>query len=110
MTALPDDAFAPRRTPDGHIVNAYALELENHGREPVAVALALRAGGAEVALRPERVLLAAGERRSVRVVASARGALPRGRERAELVAEAREGDRLVARPAQAVPFVVPEDR
>ena len=110
LTALGDDAFTPRRAPDGHVLNAYALELANRGREPVSVTLALALGGAETSLRPARVQLAPGERRSVRVVASARGPLAPGRRGAELSAEARAGERRIARAAQAVPFVVPEDR
>ena len=110
LTALGDDAFTPRRAPDGHVLNAYALELANRGREPVSVTLGLALGEAETSLRPERVQLAPGERRSVRVVASARGPLAPGRRGAELSAEARDGERRVARTAQAVPFVVPEDR
>jgi hypothetical protein len=108
MNAVPEDAFAPRRAADGHVVNAFSVALENHGRLPVTVDLAVRAGVAEVAVRPAAVSLGAGERRQVRLVASARGPLAPGRVRAELVGEARAGGDLVERRTQAVSLVVPE--
>ncbi len=108
LSAVPDLGFAPRRTPDGHAVNAYSVALENHGRAPVTVALALRAPGGEVAVRPEAVALGAGERRQVRVVASAAG-LPPGRASAELSAVARRGAEVVARRSQPLSLVVPPD-
>ena len=108
LSAVPDLVFAPRATPGGDVMNAYSVALENHGREPVTVALALSAPGARIALRPDAVALAAGERRQVRVLASARG-LAAGRGSAELSAEARSGERVVARRAQPVPLVVPGD-
>jgi cytochrome c oxidase accessory protein FixG len=107
LEALPEAAFTPRRAPDGRALNAYAVALENHGREPVTVALAIRLAGAEVAVRPERVLLSGGERRQVRVLASVRGLAP-GRVRAELVGEVRAGEALLERRGVALPIVVPE--
>jgi cytochrome c oxidase accessory protein FixG len=107
LSAVPEQAFAPRLGPDGLAVNAYSVALENRGRAPVTVALALRAPAAEVRLRPEQVALRAGERRQVRVVVSGRG-LPPGRSRAELSAEVREGGAVIARRTQRVPVVVPE--
>ena len=107
LSAVPELAFAPRRTPDGGAVNAYSVALENHGRVPVTVALSLRAPGAETSLRPEAVPLAGGERRQVRVLASARG-LAAGRAQAVLAAEARRGEQVVAREEERIPFVVPE--
>jgi cytochrome c oxidase accessory protein FixG len=106
LSAVPELAFAPRRTPDGQVVNAYSVALENHGRAPVTVALALSAPGGAVALRPDAVPLAAGERRQVRVVASARG-LPAGAAAGELSAVARRGDAVVARRTQPLHLVVP---
>jgi hypothetical protein len=110
MTALQEDAFRPRRAIDGRVVNAYSVALENRRREPVEVALALRAGAAEVELRPDSVALGAGERRQVRLVASARGLDSPGRLAAELVAEARAGGVLLERRSETVPLVVPEHR
>jgi cytochrome c oxidase accessory protein FixG len=111
VVALPEAAFAPRRTADGRILNAYTVAFENHGRRPATVLLALRpegAPGAEVTLRPERVELAPGEHRQVRLLASARGLSP-GRVRAALDAEIHAGDRVLARPASnTVSLVVPE--
>lgn len=108
LSALPELAFEPRRSPDGRIVNAYSVALENHGRAPVTVALALRAAPGEFQVRPESVPLAAGERRQVRVVASGRG-LPHGRATAELSAEARRGGEIVARRTQRVSIFVPAE-
>jgi hypothetical protein len=88
------------------VVNAYTVALENHGRAPVTVALALRADGAEVEVRPDRVPLGAGERRQVRVVASARG-LAAGRAQGELSAEASRGGEVVARRSQRIPLEIP---
>jgi len=107
LSAVPELAFAPLRTPDGGAVNDYSVALENHGRVPVTVALSLRAPGAETSLRPEAVPLAGGERRQVRVLASARG-LAAGRAQAVLAAEARRGEQVVAREEERIPFVVPE--
>jgi cytochrome c oxidase accessory protein FixG len=109
LSAVRELGFAPRRTPDGLAVNAYSVALENHGRAPVTVALALAASGGAVAVRPEAVPLGAGERRQVRVLASARG-LPPGEAEARLTAEARRGDEVVARRTQPVPFLVPPER
>jgi cytochrome c oxidase accessory protein FixG len=108
MNAVAEDAFRPRRAPDGRVVNAYSVALENRGREPLTVALALAAGGAEVALRPASVELGPGERRQVRLVASARGLEAPGRVPAELSGEARAAGGVVARRSQRVPLVAPE--
>jgi cytochrome c oxidase accessory protein FixG len=108
LSAVPEQAFRPRRAGDGRAVNAYTVALENHGREPVTVALALRAPGAEVQLRPDRVALGPGERRQVRVVASARGLEP-GRAPGELSAEASRDEAIVARRTERVPIFVPAE-
>jgi cytochrome c oxidase accessory protein FixG len=110
LEAGPDAGFAPRRAADGRVVNAYRVALENHGRAAVTVGLALRAGAAEVALRPEVVDLAPGERRQLRVVASAHGLDVPGRVPAELVGEVRSGGAVVARSAHPVSVVVPGAR
>jgi len=107
LSATPEDAFAPRWTPDGRTVNAYAVALENHGRAPVTVGLALSAPGAEIAVRPDQVLLGPGERRQVRLVASLRG-LPSGRAQGELSADVRAGGAVLERRTQRVAIVVPE--
>jgi polyferredoxin len=107
LSALPEYGFAPRRAPDGRAVNAYSVALENHARAPVTVALALRAPGAEVAVRPERVSLGPGERRQVRVVAMAGGLGP-GRVRGELSAGVTRDGALVETRRQEVALVVPE--
>jgi polyferredoxin len=107
LSALPEFGFAPRRTPEGKAVNAYSVALENHARAPVTVGLALRAPGAEVVVRPERVSLGPGERRQVHVVATAAGLGP-GRVQGELLADVTRGGALVERRRQRVAVVVPE--
>jgi cytochrome c oxidase accessory protein FixG len=107
LSALPEFGFAPRRTPEGRAVNAYSVALENHARAPVTVGLALRAPGAEVVVRPERVSLGPGERRQVHVVATAAGLGP-GRVQGELLADVTRGGALVERRRQRVAVVVPE--
>jgi len=107
VSAIPDAAFRPRVSADGTAVNAYSVGIENHGREPITVTLGLTAPGAEVTVRPETVALAAGERRQLRVVASARG-LPAGRVQASMTAEAVSGEKLVDRRTERIPIVVPE--
>jgi cytochrome c oxidase accessory protein FixG len=107
FTALPDETFRPRRAADGAAVNAYSLALENHGRGPVTVALSLRVPGGEAKVRPDAVALAPGERRQVRLVATARGLAP-GRLQAELAAAVRAGADEVERSTARVALVVPE--
>jgi cytochrome c oxidase accessory protein FixG len=112
-TAL--DGFAPRRTPDGEVVNVYAVSLENRRGAAVEVALALDAGGGAASLRPERVSLAPGERRSLRVVASARvpavaGPVP-ATLRAEIIRQRQDGRSDAGTPDRvdvALSFFVPE--
>ena len=109
LSAVPELGFKPRRTPDGLAVNAYSVALENHARAPVTVTLALSAPGGAVAVRPDAISLAAGERRQVRILASAHG-LPPGEAAARITAEARRGAEVVARRTQPVPLVVPPER
>ncbi|HYQ81279.1 MAG TPA: 4Fe-4S dicluster domain-containing protein [Anaeromyxobacteraceae bacterium] len=101
LVASPASQFAPRLFPDGRAVNAYTVALENRGREPMVVRLALDAPGAEARVRPAQVPLAPGEHRRLTVLAEAR--LGPGTVQAELRAE---GER--ARASRQVPFVVPE--
>jgi cytochrome c oxidase accessory protein FixG len=108
VSVVADPAFGARHAADGRAVNAYSVALENHARQPVSVALAVRAAGAEVQVRPDSVALGALERRQVRLVASARGAAP-GRSPAELVAEARRGGAVVARQSERISLVVPPE-
>jgi cytochrome c oxidase accessory protein FixG len=109
LAAQRDEAFAPRRTPDGRALNAYAVSLENRGRAPASIALSLRPVGAgEVTLRPDRLELAPRERRRVRVLATASGVAP-GRVPAELVAELLADGAPARRGGAAdVSLVVPE--
>lgn len=102
--------FPPRRTPDGHAVNAFDVDLENHGRAAVVVALAATGSpGARIAVRPAEVTLAPGEERRVRLLATAAG-LPAGRSRAALLAEVRAGADVVERREVPLSFAVPEAR
>lgn len=107
VSAIPDAGFLPRAGADGSAVNAYSVGIENHGREPVTVSLGLAAPGGDVTIRPDRIDLASGERRQVRLVATARG-FPPGRVQASLSAEARAGEAIVDRRTERIPIVVPE--
>lgn len=108
LEAHPEGAFAARRGGDGRVVNAFLVELENRAGAPVAVRLTLEgAPSGGLSLRPDRIALAPGERRSVRVLASARELGP-GRTRARLVGEVRRGDHLLARQVAEVSLVAPE--
>jgi cytochrome c oxidase accessory protein FixG len=73
VTVTASGDFAPRRTASGEVWNGYTVALENRGREPLALTLALSAAGAAVAVKPDAVLLAPGQHQRLRVVASARG-------------------------------------
>jgi cytochrome c oxidase accessory protein FixG len=109
LVVVADDAFATRRAPDGKVLAAYGVALENHGRAPVEVALAVSVPGAEVSVRPERVALAPGEHRQLRVLATARGLAP-GRVDGTLVAEARAPDGRTERRTERVVIAAPEER
>lgn len=103
-----ESAFAPRRGDDGAVLNAFLVELENRSRSPVVVALGLECDpAARLALHPDRASLGPGERRSMRVLASARG-LGAGRTRVRLVGEIRAGERLLGREVAELSMVIPE--
>jgi cytochrome c oxidase accessory protein FixG len=106
LQARPESAFAARRAEGGRVLNAFSVDLENRTRGPLQVSLALEEGPGEVLLRPDRVDLAPGERRRLRVLASAR-AVPTGGVRARLVGEARSADRLLGRASADVPLAAP---
>jgi cytochrome c oxidase accessory protein FixG len=86
LTVVVDSGFSPRRAPDGRVLNAYVVSLENRTTAPLALRLSMAAEGLEVALRPPRVALEAGQHLRLRVVAEARG--PAGRRDATLTATA----------------------
>jgi cytochrome c oxidase accessory protein FixG len=109
LVVVSDAGFVTRRAPDGKVLAAYGVALENHGRARLDVALAVSLPGAEVTVRPERVQLAAGERRQVRVVAAARGLAP-GRVDGTLVAEARTAGGKTERRTERVVVAAPEER
>ncbi len=108
LEANAESAFAARRGEDGRVVNAFLVELENRTTAPVAVSLTVNGPPpAELSLHPDRVELAAGERRHVRVLVNARGLAP-GRTRALLSGDARSGGRLLGRQVAEVSLVAPE--
>ena len=71
----------------------------------------MSAGGASLEVAPAAIALSPGERRQVRVVATARG-LPPGVQAGELVAEARRAGETLAfeRTRRSLALVVPEVR
>ncbi len=108
LLVSPSSQYGPRLTGDGRAVNAYTVALENRGRAPVTLRLALEAGSAETSVRPDAVTLGPGERRRLTVVASALGLGGAARSvPATFSAEAAGGGVRATRP---VPFAVPEGR
>jgi cytochrome c oxidase accessory protein FixG len=108
LLVSPASQYEPRLAADGRAVNAYAVALENRGRAPVTLRLALAAGAARTSVRPEAVTLGPGEHRRLTVVASALGLGGSARSvSATLSAETAGGE---VRAARRVPFVVPEAR
>ena len=107
VTVTASSDFTARRTASGEVWNGYTLALENRGRAPLALSLALEAPGLEVALRPEAVTLGPGEHRRVRVLAVARGLAP-GAEprRGEIVAKAASVGAGVGVPAARRPVTL----
>jgi cytochrome c oxidase accessory protein FixG len=111
VTVSADAAFGPRRGEAGSVVNAWAIVLENRGRGAVELALSLDPGApdAEATLRPERIALAPGEIRRLRVVASVRGIHGAGPRGALLVTRAAEGGGPPERREWSVTLIVPEE-
>ena len=103
LTAAFSSRFVPRLGPDGRVVNAYEVALENRGRGPVHLVLALSPERGEASVSPARVDLAAGEHRRVLLVASATGLGPGPVVQAELTATGPGGDSVRAR----VPMFLP---
>lgn len=100
--------FAPRLGPDGLALDAYTVTLENRARGAVEVRLSVDAPGLEVAARPDRVTLEAGEHKRLRLVVTARGAP--GRSTATLTADASgAGTRPITRTSPIL-LVIPEAR
>jgi hypothetical protein len=87
-------------------VSAYDVALENRGRGPISLRLALRPARGEATLSPDRVDLAPGEHRKIRVVASASGLGTGPVVDAVLSAEVPGGDTVRAR----VPMFLPRAR
>jgi len=111
LEAMADPSFVPRRAADGRVIDAYAVAVENRGRAPMQVVLAFTAEGRTLELRPDVLDLAPGERRQLRVVASARGLAP-GVHDAVLVAEAvpAASRRPPERRLRTLAFVTPAAR
>ena len=72
--------LAPRRAPSGEVWSGFTLELENRGREPLALRLSAVAPGAELALQPNTAQLGPGAHQRLRVRVLARGLGPEARQ------------------------------
>jgi polyferredoxin len=108
LAVVPASDFTPRLGPDGRALDAYTVTLENRARGAVEVRLSVDAPGLEVAARPDRVTLDAGEHKRLRLVVTARGAP--GRSTATLTADASgEGTRPITRSSPIL-LVIPEAR
>jgi hypothetical protein len=106
MTVTASSDYAARRASSGEAYVVFALALENRGREPLDLALALRSPGIDVHLRPERVVLQPGEHKTIRLVAVARGLAGLRAVSAELSAVAAAPG--AARAARTVTLSAPE--
>jgi uncharacterized membrane protein len=73
VVAAQSRSFQPRRAPDGRVVNAVEVSLENRGRERLELALSLVPARGRAEIRPTTVALAPGEHRRVTVVVTAEG-------------------------------------
>jgi hypothetical protein len=73
VVAAQSRSFQPRRGPDGRVVNAVEVSLENRGRERLELALSLVPARGRAEIRPTTVALAPGEHRRVTVVVTAEG-------------------------------------
>ncbi|HET8725260.1 MAG TPA: 4Fe-4S dicluster domain-containing protein [Anaeromyxobacteraceae bacterium] len=106
LSVAPSVGFTPRLSPEGRVVAAYDVSVENRGRAPVSLRLSLAPATGEATLSPDRMDLAPGEHRKVRVVASAAGLGPGPVVDAVLSARAAGGDTVHAR----VPMFLPRAR
>ena len=103
LTAALSSRFSPRLAPDGRVVNAYDVALENRGRRTVVLSLALAPVRGQATVSPDRVELAPGEHRRVFLVASASGLGPGPVVEAHLSATDARGDTVRAQ----VPVFLP---
>jgi cytochrome c oxidase accessory protein FixG len=103
LTAAFSSRFPPRLAPDGRVVNAYEVALENRGRAPVRLDLSLAPERGSATVSPARVELAPGEHRKLQVVATATGLGAGPVVQAELVARDPGGDTVRAR----IPIFLP---
>jgi polyferredoxin len=103
LTASFSSRFVPRTGPDGRVVNAYDVALENRGRQKVALTLSLAPVQGQATVSPDRVELAPGEHRTVFLVASASGLGPGPVVQALLTATGPGGDTVRAQ----VPMFLP---
>jgi cytochrome c oxidase accessory protein FixG len=112
LTVSADAAFTPRRGGDGRVVNAFDLVVENRARGDLEVAFAVDPGvaGAAATVRPARVVLAPGEIRRLRLLASVAGLPSPGTYRARLDAELGPAGGRSERRSAPLSLVVPESR
>jgi cytochrome c oxidase accessory protein FixG len=103
LTAAFSSRFTPRLAPDGAVVNAYDVAIENRGRRTVRLSLSLAPESGRATVSPERVEIAPGEHRRVFLVATATGLGPGPVVQAELTASEAAGDTVRAR----VPMFLP---
>jgi polyferredoxin len=102
LVAAQARAFQPRRAPDGRVVNAVEVSLENRGRQALPIVLTLVPERGAVEIRPAEVRLEPGEHRRVLVLVTGSDLGDGGVVQAELTAAAPG-----ARVATRVPIFVP---
>jgi cytochrome c oxidase accessory protein FixG len=106
LAVVPASDVAPRRAADGTTLLAFTVMLENRARGPVEVRLAAAAPGLELQARPDRVPLAAGEHKRLRVMVTARGAP--GRTTATFAADATGQGAAPVHRAVPIPIALTE--
>jgi cytochrome c oxidase accessory protein FixG len=104
LAAAQARSFQPRRAPDGRVLNAVEVSLENRGREALPLRLTLVPSRGSVEIRPAEVLLGAGEHRRVLVVVTGSDLGEGGVVQAELTVTAPG-----ARASTRVPIFVPRN-
>ena len=106
LTAAISSRFSPRLGPDGRVVNAYDVALENRGRKPLRLVLALAPERGSATVSPDHVELAPGEHRTLMLVVSAAGLGAGPVVQAQLTASEPGGDTVRAQ----VPMFLPRTK
>ncbi|TAN40250.1 MAG: 4Fe-4S binding protein [Nitrospirae bacterium] len=106
MTVTLTAGLPPRITPDGRVVNAFTVTLENRSRRELEVRLLLTGGAIPFRLNPERMVLGPGEHKKRTIFADAKTAA--GTAAIPVDLQASFGTAAGGRISKKTTFVVPE--